>query len=94
MVNNAGLARSNNKLMSMEKVAQKFKLKSPNPVVVLSKHFKARGVDLQALRNAGRDVREERLEQRNDADGMKEISPVRRSGSDLVLWRSSWPTSS
>ena len=80
IANNAGLARSNNKFMSMEKVAQKFKLKSPNPVVVLSKYFKAKGVDLRALQNAGRDVQEGRIGPREDADGMDELTPVRRSG--------------
>ena len=78
VANNAGLARSDPKFSSLEKVALKFKLKSPNPVVVLSKHFKTRGMDLEALRNAGRDVQEE-LDHSREADKDEfVITPVRR----------------
>jgi len=52
---NAGLARTDPNYWSLVKVAEKFKLKSPNPAVVLSQHLKARGVNLRPVANGGQD---------------------------------------
>ncbi|CEG00931.1 unnamed product [Ostreococcus tauri] len=52
---NAGLARIDPNYWSLDKVAKNFKLKSPNPVVVLSKHLKARGVNSRPVANGGQD---------------------------------------
>ena len=54
---NAGLARIDPNYWSLDKVAKNFKLKSPNPVVVLSKHLKARGVNSRPVANGGQDGR-------------------------------------
>ena len=55
MAKNAGLARTDPKYWSLAKVAEKFKLKSPYPVSILSKHLKARGVNLRPVANGGQD---------------------------------------
>jgi hypothetical protein len=51
----AVLARTDPNHWSFDKVAKKFKLKSPNPVSILSKHLKARGVNLRPVANGGQD---------------------------------------
>ena len=55
MAKSAVLARTDPNYWSFDKVAKKFKLKSPNPVSILSKHLKARGVNLRAVANGGQD---------------------------------------
>lgn len=55
MAKNTGLARTDHNYWSLKKVAKKFKLKSPNPALVLSKHLKARGVNLRTVANGGQD---------------------------------------
>ena len=77
---NTGLSRTDPKYWSLDKVAKKFKLKSPNPVVVLSKHISARGVNLRAVANGGQDVREELRDTREVANDENEVTPVLRSG--------------
>ena len=80
MAKNAGLARTDPNYWSLAKVAEKFKLKSPNPVVVLSKHLKARGVNLRSMKNGGQDVQEELGDQREVRDDENEITSGRQSG--------------
>ena len=77
---NTGLSRTDPKYWSLDKVAKKFKLKSPNPVVVLSKHISARGVNLRAVANGGQDVREELGDTREVTNDENEVTPVLRSG--------------
>jgi len=77
---NTGLARTDHNYWSLKKVAKKFKLKSPNPVSVLSKHLKARGVNLRTVENGGQDVQEELGDQREVRNDENEVTPVCRSG--------------
>jgi len=56
---NKGLAMRDPNFWTLEAIALKFKLKSPNPGLVLHKHLKRSGVNLRAMANREKGVQEE-----------------------------------